>query len=166
MNTNTRLIPLTQGKFAIVDEQDYDWLMQWKWCAHKHPIAHGCNWYAVRNDYSNKRTKTWYMHTVISNRAGFPDGKGCDHRDRNGLNNTRKNLRPCTPSQQQANRRKFSGMSSKYKGVCWARLPKKWKAGIKVNGVRIHLGYFNDEETAGKAYSDAAKKHFGEFACY
>src|ERR1043165_2122866 len=87
----TREIPLTQGYVALVDDCDYEWLSQWKWCAH---VAKG-----GRTAYAF-RAKGIAMHRVIMN---APEGMDVDHRDHNGLNNTRANLRICTHAENQRN---------------------------------------------------------------
>lgn len=155
---NTKLIPLTQGKFAIVDEADYEWLMQWKWCYH-----HGG--YAVRTqhiEYTNgkQKQKTIMMHRVIIDAA---DNCSVDHIDTNRLHNVRNNLRCATPMQNHRNRRKTRG-TSQYKGVWRNEKSKNWTAKITVNKKQIYLGSFNSEIDAAKAYNIAALKYFGVFA--
>ena len=93
-----------------------------------------------------------------------PKGLEVDHKDYNGLNNQRFNLRNCTHRQNQINKIVIS--LAPYRGVSWVLKRKKWKikARIKVNGRNIHLGYFKTEEAAALAYNEAAIKYFGEFA--
>lgn len=150
-------IPLTQGKFAIVDDKDYEMLSQHKWYAHKG----GRTYYA----YGHTRDGT-KLHTVIMHRAILRPRQGLqiDHCDGNGLNNQRDNLRPCTQSQNQHNR-KAQGGSSKYKGVYLQKPPNKWQSRITVDGKMIYLGLFTDEADAARAYDAKAKAFFGEFAC-
>ncbi|SRR6266436_2675524 len=90
--------------------------------------------------------------------------KQVDHINHNLYDNTNENLRIATPSQNNINKNKRLGCSSKYKGVSWSQVLGKWKAGIKVRGKQIHLGYFDIEEDAAKVYNVAALKYFGEFA--
>lgn len=73
-------------------------------------------------------------------------------------------MRLCTPSQNAANRRKRSGTSSAFKGVCWSSQRKKWRARIRINGSQKRLGFFDSERAAAEAYDLAALSHFGEFA--
>jgi hypothetical protein len=87
-----------------------------------------------------------------------------DHKDGNGLNNTRSNLRPCTQGQNNMNQRKRKNATSRFKGVTWSAADEKWKACITANHVQHHLGYFCDEEEAARAYDKAARSLHGEFA--
>jgi len=154
----SKQIPLTQGKFAIVDAKNFDWLNQWKWYAH----FNGRNWYADRRISFGKQRRTLSMHRVIMN-LKFNDRKDVDHIDGNSLDNREQNLRICSRSQNQANRKLQKG-TSKYKGVCWYKKYEKWEASIRVNNKNIHLGYFENELDAAAAYDLAALKYFDEFA--
>lgn len=147
-------IPLTHGKFAIVDDEDYEWLNQYKWCAVK-----------IRNTYYAMRAEKGEhiaMHREILGLVKG-DGKQTDHRNHNGLDNWRCNMRVCTHSQNQHNQRKQNG-TSKYKGVSWYKRDKKWRVCIQINERRICIGYFDNEIDAAKAYDTKAKELFGEFA--
>jgi len=101
------------------------------------------------------------MHRVIM-RA--PKGVMCDHRNHNGLDNRKSNLRLCTSAQNQYNKKPKKDCASKYKGVVRRKDCKKWRAKIGFKGKRIHLGYFDDEMDAAMAYDDKAIELFGEFA--
>jgi len=153
-------IPLTQGQFAIVDDADYAWLNQWKWCAHKIRDY----FYAVRHSSRKKGKRyTLLMHRVILGLERGDKRQG-DHRNRNTLDNSQDNLRICTPRQNAMNRKAFSNTTSKYKGVSWNRQAKKWQAQIKIKGESRYLGSFDLEIDAAIAYNEEAKKHYGEFA--
>lgn len=165
-------IPLTQGKFALVDDEDYEFLMQWKWLVHNelHKKYRGTKidkFYGARAQWDKitKSYKTIRMHRLIMD---CPKGMQVDHIDGNGLNNTRNNLRICTAAQNGMNRRKFVVPTnrSKFKGTTFdkGRRRNPWKARIKVNGKDLYLGCFASEIDAAKAYNVAAIKHYGEYA--
>jgi len=151
-NDEIRFIPLTKGKVAIVDVEDYEWLSQHKW----HAVKTGDRFYAYRS--KNKRSLS--MHRVI---MGEPKGMVVDHIDGNSLNNRRSNLRICTVAQNLQNRR-WTGGLSRYKGVCFVKRLNKWQAEITFNGRRMHIGCFDNEIDAAKAYDRKAAELFGEFA--
>lgn len=143
---NTRAIPLTQGKYAIVDAADYEWLSRWRWY-----FVQG---YVGRGENVDGR---FLMHREILN---APNDMDVDHKDGNGLNNTRANLRLATQSQNLCNRVAESG----YKGVGFQKRNGKWRARIKINRKEIYIGEFASAEDAARAYDVAALKHHGEFA--
>ena len=156
----TKRIPLTKGRFALVDADDYDFLMQWKWCVGGGPWV----FYARRfQSLPDGKQGNIFMHRVI---LETPKGMMTDHRDGDGLYNTRGNLRIATSSQNQMNRGIRRGSASQFKGV-YLRTGdplKPWRAQIKANGRHIYLGIFVREEDAGAAYAAAAAKHFGDYA--
>ena len=159
-----KLIPLTRGQFAMVDDADYQFLMQWKWYAAKRPNG---QWYAVRKapmtNYVKGRDgrKLIYMHALLC--ACSSDRPIPDHKDWNGLNNQRDNLRPVTHSQNSQARHRGSGIS-RYKGVSWSKRYLKWTATIYTNGKNVRIGLFKDECDAATAYNFAAEAAFGDFA--
>ena len=148
------LIKLTFGKFAIIDTADYGRVSQYNWCA----VQDDRCWYA--NTFKKDGT-TLSMHRLITN---APKGIVVDHINHNGTDNRKSNLRLCTNSQNQQNRRPTRGSSSIYKGVHWCNFHKKFRARITHNGERLHLGYFDSEIDAAKAYDKKALELFGEFA--
>jgi DNA polymerase-1 len=154
-------IPLTQGKYAIVDPDDYRRLSKYKWYAAGRRV--GC-YYAVRTMKTENGTKhRLHMHRQI---LKVPDDVFVDHINRNSLDNRKANLRPATPSQNVRNRAKNTNrtFSSKYKGVSWNRCIKPWRAHIHFNHELISLGSFDSEIRAAKAYDRAARIYHGEFA--
>jgi hypothetical protein len=105
------------------------------------------------------------MHRVILERHGYDlTGLNVDHQNHNGLDNRLINLRPATKSQNSQNRKKSLGLS-KYKGVSWYSRDHKWEAYIGIDSHLIHLGHFDNEQSAAEAYNQAAIGLFGEFAC-
>ncbi len=161
----SKLIPLTQGKYAIVDDEDYAWAIQWEWYALKKRSAFSVNWYAVRHGKMQEgRRPLILLHREIAALTGLPLSRQYDHRDGNGLNNQRGNIRICSHAQNRANSRKTPGTTSQFKGVSWHRWVGKWSSQMTLNGKRINLGHFTTEEAAHAAYAEAAKRHFGEFA--
>lgn len=148
-------IELTQNKFAAVDDIDFEYLSQWKW----HAFKHRHTFYAARNGGVFPFRKKIFMHRVIMD---TPDEMETDHKDGNGLNNTRKNLRVCTHTQNMRNTQNRSENKSGFVGVHWHQ--GKWQALIDVDGKSIYLGRFSDPKEAAHAYDIAAKEYHGEFA--
>jgi len=140
-------IKLTRGKYALVDNQDYDWLNQWKW-------------HSLSNDYAARNTKNGYirMHRLIMDAK---EGIFVDHINRNKLDNRRKNLRFCNKSENAINSKKrIDGITSKYKGVSWNAERNKWRSVIFVNGKQVHLGRFESEYRAYLEYRKAVRLYF------
>jgi len=150
-------IPLTHGKFAKVDPEDYIWLSQFRW----HCAINSNGTYALRSLRDAGKSKKIYIHRLIMD---TPTYLVCDHINHDGLDNRKSNLRNCTIKENNANTRPTKGASSKYKGVCYSKREKKWIVYIKKDGRQFFLGYFDDEVEAAKAYDRAARKHHGEFA--
>lgn len=154
-STGVVKIPLTQGLVALVDQADAQILNQFKWCA----TRRGATWYAVRGTYlPDGRRTLMYMHTAIT---GY---HRTDHVNGDGLDNRRCNLRAVTQAENMKNTRRPSNNSSGFKGVCWDRKRRIWRAYIKVSGHQRHLGYFPNPIDAAIAYDRAARRDFGEYA--
>ncbi len=151
----TKKIELTQGKFAVVDDSDYESVRDISWHAKKD----GRNWYAWATLRGTRQKVS--LHRFILNP---PAGLVVDHIDGNGLNCTRENMRICTRSENSRNSRKKEMTTSRFKGVYWDRRRLKWRVVINVNGKNREQERFDSEEEAARAYDEAAKKHFGQFA--
>lgn len=152
-------LALTQGKVALVDEADAPLLSAFTWHAVK--VSKAGDFYAASNDGSDRI----YMHRLI---MGAGPGEEVDHRDGDGLNNMRTNLRLTTHALNLANQRPQQGRSSRFKGVSLCKRPKFgrvcWASYIKVNGRKRSLGHFDSEEDAARAYDAAALAEWGEHA--
>lgn len=157
-------VPLSKGHSTTLDLHDFHSLFA--------PDIHGCPtvpWYAleepsgpiyaVRTEDRPRRRMRW-MHREICRPA---PGLDVDHIDNDGLNNRRANLREATRSQNLANRPKARGRS-KFKGVYWDPRRRKWQAIARVHGVNRHLGRFDSEHDAARAYNAAAIAAWGPFA--
>jgi hypothetical protein len=146
-------IPLTRSKVARIDDEDFERVNRHKWYAE----SRGESWYA-RASFKGKLV---YMHRFL---LGADPGQMVDHKDGDGLNNTRSNIRLCTSAQNNRHARKRRNSASPFKGVCWSKSHQRWVARIRAEGIFHHLGYFLDERDAAIAYNHAAVEHFREFA--
>lgn len=152
-------IKLTKGKVALVDDEDYEYLNQWKW--HTQITTNSDVLYATRDTKVSGNKSKVLMHRQIMkvNDRNIL----IDHIDHNGLNNTKANLRPCTKRQNQKNMKSHRDSSSKFVGVGWRANRNKFRARI-FDGKEICIGHFTSEIEAALAYNEAAKRIHGEFA--
>jgi hypothetical protein len=149
-------VPLTQGTFTKIDVRDAKRVMRHLWYLYKHPKTG--RRYAVREEQGvTIRLHRWLFNASFSEEV--------DHKNGDGLDNRRENLRKATDAQNARNSRKKSCGTSKYKGVTRDSASSSWKARIRVNLKLIHIGRFKTEVEAARAYDNAARQLFGEFAC-
>lgn len=153
-----KLIPLTQGKFAKVDDGDFGFLQQFKWRVRS---SKRC-FYAVRTEYlTDGKRKIIRMHRDV---MGVTGAEIIDHINHDGLDNQKSNLRICTNAQNMRNRSGLSKNStSGFRGVSFCKQTGRWKAHIRVDLKKIHLGRHDTPELAYAAYLVANKKYFGAF---
>ena len=156
---NQYLVPLSQGKFAIVDAEGWEKVKNYKWCYGGGPR----NGYALKAiwDKRSKKRSTTTMHRFL-----FEDtlGKDIDHINGDKLDNRYSNLRLCEKHENLKNRGKNKNNTSGFKGVTWNKIAKKWMAQIMVEGKYKYLGVFADKEEAARAYNEAAVKLHNQFA--
>jgi len=152
-------IPLTQGEFALVDDDDYAELSKWKWFCMKNKL-HPQLKYAARNFYPKGGKGVGVhikMHRFI---LKAPRGLWVDHKDGNGLNNQKDNIRLIEKKQNNHNRKLAKNNKSGYKGVSWNKNYKKWVA--RIGSERRVLGVFDDPKEAASVYNRAAIKRYGK----
>lgn len=148
------------GRVALVDDEDYDLVMAYRWNISGESPTPGRRPHGpyARSVPGVRGGHNIFMHVLIMGRLLI------DHIDHDGLNNQRYNLRPATDRQNRLNQRPLLGTSSRFKGVTWHKGGRKWQAAIRSHGRSRHLGLFLEEEAAARAYDMAAVVEFGEFA--
>lgn len=156
-----KTIPLTNGYKAIVNSSDYRWLSKINWHAR---VAHTSRSgkkaiYAANNSGEGGNSKDIYMHRLIT---GAKRGQIVDHIDRNGLNNTRRNLRLLNKRTINGLNSSCSHSSSGFRGVHWHEAMNKWRARVHISGKEIVLGYFNSPKKASEAYACYVKNWISE----
>ncbi len=153
----TKTIPLTQGRFAIVDDDVYEWASKHKWFTQRS----GRRFYACRRVGKQNAQTQLFLHREILN---APKGIMVDHINGDGLDCTRGNMRLASNAENQHNTPKRVNNTSGYKGVSFHRPNGKWRASLQLHGKQIHVGYFSAIEDAVIAYDQAALRYHGEFA--
>ena len=150
---STVRIPLVNSNtlFALVDEEDAESVLCHEWRLHTRYVQ------STHNIYG----KTMFLHQFI-----LKVGKGemVDHKDHNGLNNSRLNLREATPTQNTWNRYKSKSSSSQFKGVTFRKWEQRWVASIKHHGKPVFIGWYKTESEAARAFDDKAVELRGEWA--
>jgi len=156
----TREISLTQGFVAIVDAEDYERLSHYKWRVLKSPYTK----YAIRTTSRKVGMKDIFMHREILGLI-HGDGKLVDHKDFDGLNNCKFNIRIGTKRDNAANSHRRRDSASKFKGVRRSRaIKERWEARIGTSNSGRFIGTFDTELEAALVYDAKAKELFGEFA--
>lgn len=157
-----KLIPLTQGKFAIVDDEDFEKVSKYKWCAQYKKNTD--SFYAVRGTSKTengiRKQKTISMQRFIMDE---PKGMVIDHINHATLDNRKENLRVCTIAENSRNRRVSKRNTSGFTGVSWHKQERKWHARIVFNMKTISLGLYENVKDANEAYRVAAIKYFDKF---
>lgn len=160
-------IKLTQNKYALVDDADFEWLNQWRWCAYSKGGNGTKTYYAGSNNgkmnpiITNSKVKWVAMHRLITE---CPKGMMVDHIDGNGSNNQRKNLRICSMNSNSKNRTLNSNNKSGYKGVIYLKKAKGWRSYIRNNYKYFYGNLKFSKLEAAKEYNKLALKYHGEFA--
>ncbi|MGN6757141.1 MAG: HNH endonuclease [Thermomicrobiales bacterium] len=153
----TVLVPLTQGKFAFIDAEDAPRVLAHAWCLARTRTG----FYAQRRDSSTRRPITLHMFLTEA-----PPGIEVDHKNGDGLDNRRENLRLATRQQNAMNTPLRADNKTGYKGVSEDKRRGGYRASIRVNGKQISIGRFDDPRNAALAYDAYARTYFGEFGTY
>lgn len=138
----------------FIDGEDFNKIKNFKWHLNKRK-------YVLTSTYINRNRSCLFLHRLLTD---CPAGMFVDHIDGNPLNNCKSNLRLCTHAENLRNQKNKDNFTSKYKGVCFSKRDKKWRASIMINYKHIHLGFHKNEIDAAKAYNKAALENFGKYA--
>ena len=150
-------LKLTKGRFAIVDDDDFDFLSQWKW-------SFNDLGYAVRFKYIGRvqgkpKYSPIYLHRVINN---TPDGFETDHINRDSLDNRKENLRRATKSQNGRNKYADKRNTSGIRGVSFYSRTQKWRVRISVDKKELSFGYYENLEEARMVAEELQRFYFNK----
>lgn len=148
-----RKLPLTNGGFALVDEEDFLRFSRRSWRTNRAGYARATTTVGRK---AERKTASFLLHRLV---LGASPGQWIDHINRDKLDNRRANLRLATVSQNTANHPGY-GHSSRYKGVTWNKRARRWQVAVQ----HRYVGVFASEEDAARAYDRAALAAYGEFA--
>jgi len=153
-----KLIPLTQGKFAMVDDEDHEFLSTWKWMAAQNKVG---RFYARRASYESGKQKIIFMHRLINK---TPQGNLTDHINGNSLDNRKANLRTCSNSENISNRGPTKNNAYGVKGIRFNQRTQKWDAQIGKDYKKYRSNGHTSADKAARAYDEMATLLHGNFA--
>lgn len=151
-------VPLTQGKVALIDDEDAERVLAYKWTALS--TRKPGRWYARRSVWIDEKSTTIYLHRFIAN---APREVHIDHRNGDGLDNRKENLRIVTNAQNHQAAKVKAGKTG-FRGVCVSKSGKRFHARLSVSGQKVYRNGFLKAEEAARAYDELAKQYHGEFA--
>ena len=151
-------IELTNGMVAIVDDEDYNYLLDYNWRC----LKNGRTCYAIFGRRINGKYSLVWMHRMIMDAKDRK--QEVNHINHNGLDNRRQNLRITTHDKVVIQSQVLNNKTTKHKGISYHKPSNKWRSRISINGKTIYLGYYINEIEAAKAYEKKAIEIFGEFA--
>lgn len=154
-------IKLTQGKCALVDDEDFEMLSRWKWCAALDKKTRSFRAMSNRHRWENIKPITMRMERIV---IGAIEKQLVDHINHDTLDNRKINLHIVNHHQNGGNRKPKRNSKSGYKGVSWNKGIKKWQAQIRINYKLQNLHFSENPKECAEAYNKAAVKYFGEFA--
>ncbi len=149
-----KTIKLTKGQFALVDDEDFEFLNQWKWCLSTKGYAVRRVW--IGHGHKDRKGVWIYMHRLVN---GTSKEMQTDHINHDKLDNRRHNLRSVTNQQNHFNMPLGKNNKSGHQGVFWFKRDKKWQAQITINSQKIHLGYFINFNDAVLSRERAEQKY-------
>ena len=152
-------IKLTQGKYALVDDEDFKELNKIKWHVVRSKKNDDRYFYAMTSPWVDGRSKHVRMHRIIMN---HPKDMLVHHKDHNGLNNQKRNLQVCSISENLKHQQKRK--NREYKGVHYKKDSMRWRAQIMSDGKLVYLGTFKTAKAAALSYDEAARKYHKRFA--